>query len=213
MVAVLPRLDLLRAGVVVDEGFGSAAFAGLVMHIPRRHRVVAAATGQDALQGINAVALSPAETARAPLSIGGRARFFLADALRQFKQRDRDERRIIRRDDVHPGLNQVRWMVCNEEIDGLLCTWYDRLTRSRGFYVLDEEFHRHNVRFVTLHDLADTRTASGRFMESMLVAAKTYEREQTSEKVRTKMRQRQEKGLHQGGLVPVGFSCQRKQSF
>jgi hypothetical protein len=43
-------------------------------------------------------------------------------------------------------------------------------------------------------------------MESMIVAAKTYERDQTSEKVRIKMRLRQEKGLHQGGLVPFGFT-------
>ena len=104
-----------------------------------------------------------------------------------------------------PGLAEIRWLVQNEEIDGLVCTWYDRLTRSRDFYVLDTEFKAHNIQFVTLHDPADTRTASGRFMESMIVAAKTYDREQTSEKVRTKMRMRAAKGLHSGGIVPFGF--------
>jgi hypothetical protein len=44
-------------------------------------------------------------------------------------------------------------------------------------------------------------------MESMLVEAKTYDREQTFEKVRTKMRMRQEKDLHQGGLLPFAFLC------
>ena len=58
---------------------------------------------------------------------------------------------------------------------------------------------------MTLHDPADTRTAAGRFMESMIVAAKTYDREQTSEKVRTKMKMRAEKGLHSGGIVPFEF--------
>ena len=42
-------------------------------------------------------------------------------------------------------------------------------------------------------------------MESMLVAAKTYEREQTSEKVRSKMRMRAEKGMWNGGPIPFGF--------
>ena len=106
-----------------------------------------------------------------------------------------------------PGLTELRMLVQADEIDGILCTWYDRLTRSRDFYVLDNEFRTHNVSFLTLHDPADTRTAAGRFMESMIVAAKTYERDQTSEKVRTKMRMRLEKGLHQGGLVPFGFLC------
>jgi len=106
-----------------------------------------------------------------------------------------------------PGLTEMRWLVQNGEVHGVMCTWYDRLTRSRDFYTLDTEFQTHSVEFVTLHDPADTRTAAGRFMESMIVAAKTYERDQTSEKVSIKMRLRQEKGLHQGGLVPFGFTC------
>ena len=56
-----------------------------------------------------------------------------------------------------------------------------------------------------LHDPTDTKTAAGRFMEFMLVAAKTYEREQTSEKVRSKMRMRAEKGMWNGGPIPFGF--------
>jgi hypothetical protein len=42
-------------------------------------------------------------------------------------------------------------------------------------------------------------------METLLVAAKTYERKQTGEKVRTKMQMRAEKGLWNGGYVPFGF--------
>jgi site-specific DNA recombinase len=103
------------------------------------------------------------------------------------------------------GMARLRWLVETEQIDGILCTWYDRLTRSRDFYILDQEFKNHNVAFITLHDPTDRHTASGRFLETMLVAAKTYEREQTGEKVRTKMRMRAEKGMWNGGLVPFGF--------
>ncbi len=100
-----------------------------------------------------------------------------------------------------PGLSEMRYLVESGEISAVLCTWYDRLTRSRDFYVLDKEFQKNGVQFVTLHDPTDTKTAAGRFMECMLVAAKTYEREQTSEKVRSKMRMRSENG----GRIPFGF--------
>ncbi len=105
-----------------------------------------------------------------------------------------------------PGLSRLRQMVQQEVIDGVICTWYDRFTRSRDFYLLDREFKTHSVDFMTLHDRTDRTTASGRFMEMMLVAAKTYEREQTGEKVRSKLRQRKEKGMWNGGLVSYGFT-------
>ena len=104
-----------------------------------------------------------------------------------------------------PGLTRTRFLVESGQVDGVLCTWYDRLTRSREFYVLDKEFRTHNVEFITLHDPADRNTASGRFMEMMLVGAKAYEREQTGEKVSIKMRMRAEKGMWNGGQVPFGF--------
>jgi site-specific DNA recombinase len=104
-----------------------------------------------------------------------------------------------------PGLTRLRYLVESEQIDVIVCTWYDRLTRSREFYILDAEFRKHEVDFVTLHDPADRNTASGRFMEMMLVGAKAYDREQTGEKVRIKMRMRAEKGLWNGGQAPFGF--------
>ncbi len=105
-----------------------------------------------------------------------------------------------------PGLARLRRLIETRQVDVVLCTWYDRFTRSREFYIIDKELKTHNVNFLTLHDRADRATASGRFMEMMLVAAKTYEREQTGEKVRSKMRQRAEKGMWNGGAVPFGFT-------
>jgi site-specific DNA recombinase len=104
-----------------------------------------------------------------------------------------------------PGLTELRWHVGNGDADAVVCTWYDRLTRSREFYTLDAEFKKHNISFITLHDRMDTSTAAGRFMESMIVAAKTYEREETGEKVSEKMRMRAEKGMWNGGHTPYGF--------
>lgn len=87
----------------------------------------------------------------------------------------------------------------------IACTWYNRLIGSRDFYVLDKEFKANSVAFVTLHDPTDRNTASGRLLESMLVTIKTFENEQIAEKVQTKMRQRAEKGLWNGGHVPFAF--------
>ena len=44
-----------------------------------------------------------------------------------------------------PGLSELRCLVEPGEITGILCTWYDRLTRNRDFYVLDKEFQQHGV--------------------------------------------------------------------
>jgi|GEM_PF-1309488 len=104
-----------------------------------------------------------------------------------------------------PGLTRLRFLVETRQIDGIVCTWYNRLIGSRDFYILDKEFKIHDVEFVTIHDPTDRYSASGRFMETLLVAAKTFENEQIGEKVKTKMRMRAEKGLWNGGLVPFGF--------
>jgi site-specific DNA recombinase len=104
-----------------------------------------------------------------------------------------------------PGLTYLRSLVETNQIDGVICTWYNRLIGSRDFYVLDKEFKNHNVQLITIHDPADRNSAAGRLMESMLVTIKTFENEQIGEKVRTKMRMRAEKGMWNGGLVPFGF--------
>ena len=38
-----------------------------------------------------------------------------------------------------PGLARLRWLVQSGQIDGVICTWYDRLVRTRDFYILDKE--------------------------------------------------------------------------
>ena len=105
-----------------------------------------------------------------------------------------------------PGLANLRYLVASQQVDAVACTWYNRLIGSRDFYVLDKEFKAGDVAFVTIHDPTDRSTASGRLLESMLVTIKTFENEQIAEKVRTKMRQRAEKGLWNGGPVPFAFN-------
>lgn len=111
-----------------------------------------------------------------------------------------------------PGLTHLRWLVQTGQVDVVACTWYNRLSGSRDFYILDKEFKAHGVTFTTIHDPADRNTAAGRLLESMLVTIKTFENEQVAEKVRIKLRMRAEKGLWNGGNVPFGFLKDEKTS-
>lgn len=104
-----------------------------------------------------------------------------------------------------PGLARLRALVAEGKINAVRATWYDRISRARDFYLLDSEFKAHDIDFQTLHDFVDRGTAAGRFMESVVIAAKTYEREQTGEKVSRKARMRAEKGLYSNGPLPFGF--------
>lgn len=109
-----------------------------------------------------------------------------------------------------PQLSRLRQMVADGDIDVIVATYYDRLTRSRAFFQLDEEFKENDVRLETVFDKTNTGTAAGRFMEMMLVAAKTYEREQTGEKVANKARMRSEKVFLQAGMCHLAFTRPRK---
>jgi site-specific DNA recombinase len=105
-----------------------------------------------------------------------------------------------------PGMTKLRWLIENREMDAVICTWYDRFSRKSGdFYLVDKELRDNCVGLITLYDVADRDTAAGRLTEAVLVAAKSYDREQTSEKVVAKMRQRAMKGMWNGGKIPFGF--------
>ncbi len=46
-----------------------------------------------------------------------------------------------------PGLTQMRWLVQSGEVQGVICTWYDRLTRSREFLYLGQRVQGAQRRF------------------------------------------------------------------
>jgi len=104
-----------------------------------------------------------------------------------------------------PGLTRVRQLVQEEKVDSVISTWFDRFMRTIGFHAIASEFKKRDAQFVSVHDPADTTTATGRMMQSFLVVIKACEREQTSEKVSNKMKMRQRKGMWNGGKTPFGF--------
>jgi site-specific DNA recombinase len=76
-----------------------------------------------------------------------------------------------------PGLSRLRHLVETDQIDSIICTSYDRLTRrSNSLYILNSEFKAHDVELNMLHDNFDTIKSYDRFMESVVEAGKAYER-------------------------------------
>lgn len=81
----------------------------------------------------------------------------------------------------------------------------DRITRSlRDFYDLWEEFERHGVQFVSLHENFDSSTAIGRAMLKLILVFAELEREQTGERTAATMLHRAEQGLSSGRRV-IGY--------
>ena len=78
----------------------------------------------------------------------------------------------------------------------------DRITRSlRDFYDLWEEFERHQVQFVSLHENFDSSTAIGRAMLKLILVFAELEREQTGERTAATMLHRAEQGLYNGRRI------------
>ena len=59
-----------------------------------------------------------------------------------------------------PGLSLLRYLVETDQIDGVICTWYDRFTRSRDFYVVDREFKAHDVEFAPVCEYSAVAVAA-----------------------------------------------------
>ena len=90
-------------------------------------------------------------------------------------------------------------------INTVLVVRIDRITRSSlDFYKLFELFQEHDIDFISLNESFDTSTPTGRVIIKIIVALAELEREQTSERIKSKMQWRAEKGLWNGG-IPLGY--------
>ena len=105
-----------------------------------------------------------------------------------------------------PGLKALLGDIKSGQIEVVLTYKIDRLTRSsKDFYGLIEFFEKHNVSYVSVTERFDTSSASGRLLRNIMLTFAQFEREMTSERTRDKLLQRAEKGLWNGGYVPLGY--------
>ncbi len=105
-----------------------------------------------------------------------------------------------------PALNELLRDISKGLIQSVLTYKIDRLTRSsKDFYSLIEFLEKYGVAFVSVTERFDTSSPSGRLLRNIMLTFAQFEREMIVERTRDKMLQRAEKGLWNGGSVPIGY--------
>jgi site-specific DNA recombinase len=88
----------------------------------------------------------------------------------------------------------------------VLATELSRLSRSiKDFCGLIEFFKDQKVKLVTLRENFDTTTAAGELMLFNLVNFNQFERKQTGERITANFTSRAQRGLWNGGVIPLGY--------
>ncbi len=110
-----------------------------------------------------------------------------------------------------PGIHSLLEDVRQGKLDLVIAYKIDRITRSlKDFYDLWDILQEHDVAFVTASEQFDTSTPTGKLMLNMLLSFAQFERELTRERTMSKMAGRAERGLWNGGWVPLGYDYQKE---
>jgi len=101
-----------------------------------------------------------------------------------------------------PQLQMLFDDVCRGNINVVMCTRIDRITRSLlDFYSLFQMFQENNADFICLDDDFDTSTPIGRMALKMILVFAELEREQIADRTKKCLRTRALSGLWNGGHV------------
>lgn len=110
-----------------------------------------------------------------------------------------------------PGIQHLISDIKQGKIDVVIVYKIERLVRSiKDFYQLWDLFEAHNVTFVSATQQFDSSNAMGKLMLNVLLSFAQFERENTSEKTRDKMKQRARLGKWHGGLFPFGYDYNKE---
>jgi len=105
-----------------------------------------------------------------------------------------------------PGIQNLIDDIKTNKVDVVIVYKIERLVRSiKDFYKLWDIFQVYNVTFVSATQQFDTSNALGKLMLNILLSFAQFERENTSEKTRDKMKQRARLGKWHGGWCPFGY--------
>jgi len=111
-----------------------------------------------------------------------------------------------------PALIKMVQDIKQNKINLVISYKIDRLTRlPKDFYQLIELFEKYRVDFISVTERFDTSTPSGRLLRNIMLTFSQFERELTSERTKDKMLQRAQKGMWNGGIVPVGYKTINKK--
>lgn len=92
------------------------------------------------------------------------------------------------------------------KVDVVVVYKIDRLSRNiMDFGKLLTLFDKHHVEFASVTQDINTVSSSGRMMLNILMTFAQYEREIITERIRDKVAAAKRKGMHTGGIPPMGY--------
>jgi site-specific DNA recombinase len=98
------------------------------------------------------------------------------------------------------------------KIDVVVVYKLDRLSRSlRDFHALLERFERAGCTFVSITQNLSTEGAMGKLILNLLMVVAEFERENSAERTRDKIRATRRRGKWTGGMVPLGYRTEDKK--
>lgn len=112
-----------------------------------------------------------------------------------------------------PAFQRLLKDIQSGEIGGVLVYKLDRLTRSLNDFVgvIGNHFKKHDVKFISVTEHFDTSTPQGALFLNLMLMFAQFEREQTSIRVKDKIRNSRQQGIWTGGNIPFGYmSVDRK---
>ncbi|MCB0412115.1 MAG: recombinase family protein, partial [Bdellovibrionales bacterium] len=105
-----------------------------------------------------------------------------------------------------PEFQRLLTDVQSGKINLVLSSELSRMSRSiRDFCDIWDLFKKHNTNFITLREQFDTTTAAGEVMVFNLINFAQFERKQTAERITANFKSRAERGLWNGGVLPLGY--------
>lgn len=106
-----------------------------------------------------------------------------------------------------PGLQAVLEALKTQDVDGVIITKLDRLSRSvRDWCDLMEIFDKSSKVLISVYDSIDTSTAAGRMIANMFATIAQWERETIAERTRSSMHYLRKKGRRLSAKLPFGFT-------
>jgi len=104
-----------------------------------------------------------------------------------------------------PGLQSALRMLRTGEVDALIVTKLDRLTRSvRDLGDLMEQYFSKSSALLSVSEKIDTGSAAGRMLVNILMSVAQWEREAIGERTSAAMQHMKSQGRYTGGKPPYG---------
>jgi len=110
------------------------------------------------------------------------------------------------KDTNRPELQRLLKAIRQKEISVVMVTELSRLSRSiKDFASIWDLMREHSCSFLSLNESFDTTTAAGEMVMYNMANLAQFERRQVVERVTASVIARAERGLYNGGCVPLGY--------